>query len=1358
MLKATIELRGNVLALTAGEEQPQRMDLDEALLVRLNDAAARYDKAVITRNWGSLPELGRDIAAMLNGDHAWLDRALKDSGTGDIVLEVLVPATPDERGRALLDVPWEILAPGGIYLAADPERLFRVQRRLGTPQAPPDPPNRDLMLMFMAADVEGQQVLEYEREESAILEATRWLDLALVVEESGCLEFLEPRLAQDRPEVLHLSCHGTIRDGQPVLMLETPEGREALTGTATLKDTLGGEEQMPGLVFVSACRTAEHGPAAASFAQGLVRAGLANVIGWDGSVYDSDAIRFAESFYRQLAEHRTVSHAVAHTRKELLRAHEADRFAGAHWHLARLYAGPAGAGALCAAKGKNRALRTAAGYKEFLDRANERVPVATAAEFVGRRRQAQRVLRAFREADGAGVLIHGMGQLGKSSLAARIVSRMPGHAPVVLFKHYDADAVFRALVAAVPVKLRPEFIDAYQDAVLKDDSVLGEVLEALLEGPFRCADTDTGARPILLIVDDLEQILADPAKGETATGVKPDYVTVLGAIIGAFDRVADGTDSRLLLTSRYTFALTDGRGRDLAARLVTVPLPPMDEVQREKQFRAAARTAGEADTEHDAEQAKTIADLVTRIKRASGGNPGLQTVLSRPLLSGEAEAAKAAVEAVEVFLSTGTLSAEAGDAGDFFRKISLQAYRDVLTAAETALLRAATLFDIPVPRAVLVAVGAAAHVEAAETALLRLEGLGLIDRYAANDDAEGDTAAVNPLARPLFAALDGLDGERLAVAAVPLLWRAWKDGDGDLPADWRGLEVARLALLCDAEPEILNAAAWSGGGFLFKAVHEPEMALDLITQAIDQLDRRGAKPGLPLLRLAAQCAERLGHGEDQDRFLDRGLAVEDGDDRTRAMLMAEHADRLKTKGELEAANQALTLAAKAFDRLGDERSRTITMGKIADILYARGNLDEALRIRQDEEIPVYERLGDVRERAVTMGKIADILQARGNLDEALRIRQEEQLPVYERLGDVRSRAFTMGYIADILQARGNLDEALRIRQEEQLPVYERLGDVRSRAFTMGYIADILQARGNLDEALRIRQDEQLPVYERLGDVRSRAFTMGKIADILYARGNLDEALRIRQDEQLPVYERLGDVRERAITMAKIADILQGRGNLDEALRIRQDEEIPVYERLGDVRSRAVTMGKIADNLYARGDLDEALRIRQDEEIPVYERLGDVRERAVTMGKIADILQARGNLDEALRLYLEENLPAAEAMGDEDGIAHVRFRCAQIRLARGGLEKGEAQEILEELAESFEIIQKIGHAVGVSQVGGLYGQLLALGGLTEEAIGVLDAAAAAYEMLGNADAVAHIRAWQERIRRDHDSPPGEAPPP
>ena len=47
----------------------------------------------------------------------------------------------------------------------------------------------------------------------------------------------------------------------------------------------------------------------------------------------------------------------------------------------------------------------------------------------------------------------------------------------------------------------------------------------------------------------------------------------------------------------------------------------------------------------------------------------------------------------------------------------------------------------------------------------------------------------------------------------------------------------------------------------------------------------------------------------------------------------------------------------------------------------------------------------------------------GETDEALRVRQEEQLPVYERLGDVRSRAINLQQIAAALIATGGLEGA-----------------------------------------------------------------------------------------------------------------------------------------------------------------------------------------------------------------------------------------------------------------------------------------------------------------------------------------------
>ena len=238
-------------------------------------------------------------------------------------------------------------------------------------------------------------------------------------------------------------------------------------------------------------------------------------------------------------------------------------------------------------------------------------------------------------------------------------------------------------------------------------------------------------------------------------------------------------------------------------------------------------------------------------------------------------------------------------------------------------------------------------------------------------------------------------------------------------------------------------------------------------------------------------------------------------------LLVDLGDLQRSLGSVAEAEAAYSRAQEALTMLDDRRRCAITQGRIADILQTRGQLDEALRIRTDEELPVYEQLGDIRSRAITHGRIADILQVRGQLDEALRIRTEEQLPVFEQLADVRSRAVTQGRIADILEERGQLDEALRIRTQEQLPSFEQLGDIRARAIAQGGIADILQERGQLDEALRIRTEEQLPVFEELGDIRSRAITRGRIADILQDRGQLGEALRIYEQEVLPSIEAIG---------------------------------------------------------------------------------------------------------------------------------------------------------------------------------------------------------------------------------------------
>ena len=1213
-----VEIHGSYLHLD--EHRRPFGEADRTVLAELGRA---WDEAAgPVRYDARLPEIGNRLYRWLDGDQGW--GALLQERAADELIELCAP--PSEP--AFLDAPWEILRdpsrpPSGGKPLQDAAFLVRglrcwpVRRVQTGKRARPRPPSpHALSLLFMAASPEGQTRLAFEAEEAAITRAVQGIELDCLVEESGELYQLALRLARLQPvDVLHLSCHGQA-GASPVLLLEDEAGAPAPCTVDQLLAELSAHARGLGLCLLSACQTATGSPVG-PMARSLVERGVPAVLGWAANVHDAEASSIAAHLYGHLA--RGLSPAVA--LREGLSAWLLQRPDSQDWHLARLYLGPASAEAPLADINGDRRFGRVLNRVRFFGE-NRDVPVAHPDRFIGRRSVLKRCLRVLRGADHLGVLLHGPGQQGKSSLAARLADRL--------------------CVDAKPYRL----VVCHGAAQLDARNILEQVERAIQDEPWRLKwqpawEQDAAAallpalrevvvaHRLLLVLDDLEQVLLCERDPVIPT---PAFSPVLTDVLRAFD--GEGA-SRLILTSRFDFQLP---GPQRLHREALSGLAP------EERLRLVE--GGQID-----------GPLRPRCLELGLGNPGLST---RLLALAERDPATAARVLDQLQADPRSVTEPA--VADFYARVALEALIGLLRPDERELAVAATLFRWPVPASVLEALGRHQGLSSPPAGIERLWALGVLERHA--DSVQRDRPALLPgeLVRSHLPSLDAATAAALRPVALDALEAAW--GLVELPPP-ASLEAYRLALEAGDARRLQTLA----GPALrqLEAQHETREAARQGESVLRLVERAGLEVSAGLAMVLFDLhgfADTSGEPDATD--LRRVVKSWDGtgDAFTRGALLLRQAEMASTEGDAEGALVLSSQAREAAVEAGDERAAAICAGRVADILEARGQLDEALRIRTEEELPVYQRLGDVHSTAVTMGQIADILEARGQLDEALRIRTEEQLPVYQRLGDVREKAVTMGKIADILQARGQLDEALRIRTEEQLPVYQRLGDVRSTAITMGKIADILQARGQLDEVLRIRTEEQLPVYQRLGDVRSTAITMGKIADILQARGQLDEALRIRTEEEHPVYQRLGDVRSTAVTMGRIADILQARGQLDEALRIRTEEELPVYQRLGDVRSTAVTMGKIADILQARGQLDEALRIRTEEELPVYERLGDVRERAVTLGRIADVLQSRGQLDEALRIRSEEELPVYEGLGDVRSTLVARVNIAINLIIRG----------------------------------------------------------------------------------------------
>jgi hypothetical protein len=118
-----------------------------------------------------------------------------------------------------------------------------------------------------------------------------------------------------------------------------------------------------------------------------------------------------------------------------------------------------------------------------------------------------------------------------------------------------------------------------------------------------------------------------------------------------------------------------------------------------------------------------------------------------------------------------------------------------------------------------------------------------------------------------------------------------------------------------------------------------------------------------------------------------------------------------------------------------------------------------------------------------------------------------------------------------------------------------------------------------------------------------------------------------------------------------------------------------------------------------------------------------------MSVIADNLQQSAHSEEALRILDDEVLPAAESIQDMDLTASTLYKIAILRLYLDGLEnQKDAEIIVESLRKCFEFNCQLGRVNRIASVGSLFGQLLANRSLFEEAIPILEKAAAAFERL------------------------------
>ncbi|WP_433554000.1 tetratricopeptide repeat protein [Micromonospora zamorensis] len=391
---------------------------------------------------------------------------------------------------ALADLPWETLVPPAedLPLALRPDvDVCRTGPRAAVPATPVDGPLR-MLAAIASPDDSTQPLLDHERELGRILGAVEpghRHGVRVRVLEWGSAAAIRAALAEEPFHVLHVSCHA--RPG--ALLLETPTGAEDRVDAARfLTEVLPPGRTVP-LIVLAGCSTARQGQRELpGLAGALLGRGAPAVLAMNGTVSDAYTIEFCARLYERLAargEPELLAE-VSAVRRELAPT-------SAEWWMPTLFlADPA----LRLAGGRDGGAVAGPPGQSVVGDGVVRAPT----DFVGRREILRRLSRGKLR-----VLVHGIGGIGKTSLAAELAQRFADASGIVVATSGDAtvDGILDELRRQVEIRCaRP--------ATVPDDP-LRQLFVALAEPGQdwrrRLAASGTGGTPLLLVLDNAEDAL-----------------------------------------------------------------------------------------------------------------------------------------------------------------------------------------------------------------------------------------------------------------------------------------------------------------------------------------------------------------------------------------------------------------------------------------------------------------------------------------------------------------------------------------------------------------------------------------------------------------------------------------------------------------------------------------------------------------------------------------------------------------------------------------------------------------------------------------------------------------------------------
>ncbi|MCP4351271.1 MAG: tetratricopeptide repeat protein [Desulfobacterales bacterium] len=1112
-----------------------------------------------------------------------LDR-IEDARDEDEALRFVI------TGDRYQDLPWELLYhenPKIGFVSRHPRCVVsRCVRYRKEKQSPPEKNAGPLKLLLFISSPEGSDPeksrLDFEKEEELLFDALddplRKGRVRIDVAEDGTLSTLISRLEQNRYHAVILSMHGTRalnrdKKEETGLVFEDDRtfGKSRVTGT-DLADVLEKlpRGHRPALTVLSACLSAKAEESADSIsgtALELHTRGFSQVLGMRLRVADIAASVFSSELFRNLALGESTGRAVTIARSEMA----SGKWLGiskdgagfeepfAQWTLPVLM-DRTGDGSLLDSDSDEDA-----GYQGVMPSViigDGSILIPGRASFIGRRYEIRRYLREFLEAKKCFLMFAGPGGVGKTALAglfARyLTERIPGTRVMGFQAPFSLESVFEPL--------REQAFDGEEEAglkgVMETETDIRERIRRLLLSLSKRKN-----RPFLLVLDNLESLqdLSDlGVRDEDSQWMLKTVCSLSG-------------NTRVLMTGRYSLpGLPEDR-----VRICRVSDAPYGDILRRMD---RLRLAGLVSREEK-----------QRIYKVLGGNHRAVEWMGNLLAEQKTEAAELLRELEKVEVPPNTPDEALETVKEAMRQnILFSALREHLTSEQDRLLRACSLYRIPVAEEGLATVDADRENHEGnrgrllDCALLCVsENLGIgLDYYS-----------VPPVVRSLVGETD-FDREELGVLHEKMgRYHRYHGKEisrklGDYTEAIHHFRVAEKHQDADELAETVSTFYYNRSGFA---------EANRLTEEIVERE----EPPAPCwaLNLYGRCQLVLGFPE-----------------------------------------KALHSFTKALSISPNKEDKGATLNNMSTTAYARGDYDTALKYLE-QSLTIMQEIGNKSGEGAILNNISQIYDARGDYDAALKY-LEQSLTIMQEIGDKSGESGCLNNIATIAYIYGDYNTALKYL-EQNLMFRQEIGDKSGEGITLNNISQIYSALGDYNTALKYLE-QSLTIRQEIGDKSGEGITLNSISLIYSASGDYDTALKYLE-QSLTIRQEIGDKSGEGTILNNISQIYDARGDYDTALKYLE-QSFTIMQEIGDKSGEGTILNNISQIYSAHGDYDTALKYLE-QSLTIMQEIGDKSGMITTLHNMAEIAAEADDLEKAMTLW-SEALSAAMETNNAKGIFHV----------------------------------------------------------------------------------------------------------